>query len=260
MMKGGFIFEIQHKSVHFVVSPCHIIETLRKFVVLSFCVNNLLFWNHCLLSSLQRNDGKYPPNSFSYFHFPILNTFRFLLLSYKKINLFIVNLLHFFRIVVPWFFWIQDYLFNLKFTAKQLVRQAKKAEKAEKQEKLKLKKVSSSSLAEIRNFFIDIDSSILTTDLRLLFFYISGHWTRKYGRSSYLCTKCNPTKESSPQLSEVQPWLRSIFILFVFSFIFLNVFVKEKLSFLLSTEQILWVRKWNFFVAFSSCLFVPRRT
>jgi hypothetical protein len=34
-----------------------------------------------------------------------------------------------------------DYLFTLKFTTKQLVRQSKKAEKQERQEKLKLKKV-----------------------------------------------------------------------------------------------------------------------
>jgi len=36
---------------------------------------------------------------------------------------------------------IVDYLFTLKFTTKQLVRQSKKAEKQERQEKLKLKKV-----------------------------------------------------------------------------------------------------------------------
>jgi charged multivesicular body protein 1 len=35
---------------------------------------------------------------------------------------------------------MENYLFTLKFTAKQLVRQSKRAEKAEKQEKLKLKK------------------------------------------------------------------------------------------------------------------------
>ena len=35
-----------------------------------------------------------------------------------------------------------EHLFNLKFAAKQMAREAKKCEKAEKEEKIKLKKVS----------------------------------------------------------------------------------------------------------------------
>lgn len=46
------------------------------------------------------------------------------------------------------FLCVLDYLFTLKFTAKQLSRQSVRAEKEEKKEKLKLKKVRRMSILE----------------------------------------------------------------------------------------------------------------